>query len=168
MSDEAEKPDNAELEEEDIDEFDAMPQLNTADLISGLRDVLDLAEANRSIPEAAYCVIVVPDDGDMVYREFETVEETVEFLRPYYGGSPVQVVVTYGKPCRLTRRPVYLVTHEGKFPLFDIADDSDELLPVGELGSFDHSNDGSIGVSAEPVQDEEDVDEEDVDEETDE
>jgi hypothetical protein len=105
-------------------------------VIAALRAVFELAEVNQSIPGAAYNVLVVPDTGDLIDRVFVTAQEAADFLATYVGGPPVRVRAHYGRRCMITRPPAqYLLTHEGRFPLFD-AETSAEVDPDGSLAPF--------------------------------
>jgi hypothetical protein len=104
----------------------------TLPLIDDLTHILTLARANAELPEASYHVVIVPDSGDHVLRDFPTPEEAAEFIRTY-AGKDIKVRVFYGRHCPTTKAPAkFLVTHAGRFPLFQ-AESGDEIDETGSM-----------------------------------
>ncbi len=100
--------------------------------LAGLTRVLDLARANGEIPDALYHAVVIPDAGKIVDVSAPDGNGIAEALREYYG-QDVRLRVFYGRPCYTTKAPAkYLLTHEGRYPLFDAGTD-DEIDPDGSM-----------------------------------
>ncbi len=97
-----------------------------------LDEVFELAEANGSLPEAAYHVVVIPDGDSPHWHEFPTAKEAAAYGRTLYG-QDAKALFYYGRRCLTTKLPAkYLLTHEGRFPLFDEGD-SEEIDDSGSM-----------------------------------
>ena len=140
------------------------------ELVANFRHLLDLAETNGRLPQAAYHVVLIPDAGEHVYLTFPDVAGAVAGIREHLG-QDVKVRVFYGRACGITRPPArFLVTHEGRHPLFDTALEDDELDPSGSLLPLNPLIVPSPAVPASAVPQEQvdsDDDEEDNDDEED-
>lgn len=108
-----------------------------ARLVGDLRALCDLAEANARLPGSSYHVVVIPDAGGHSCVSCASAEEAAALLRTHAGTDvKVEVIDRHGRRCRITRPPArYLLTHEGKFPLFDTHADGDEIDEAGSLAT---------------------------------
>lgn len=92
-------------------------------LAAALIAMAEQAKVAGDLPDADYHAVVIPDAGPHSLKSFPALEPLLEFLRDL-SGTDVKVRVFYGRACPITRPPArYLLTHEGKFPLFKGLDD---------------------------------------------
>ena len=161
----AQAPD-VSAEEEGVNVSGKPPFSDLMVLIDELHLILDLASVNGDLPGAAYHVVVIPDTGNHLYHEFTTAVEAVEFLKTLHG-KDVCVRVFYGRHCPTTKPPAkFLITHEGRYPLFD-ASDPEEIDSTGSMSTgapLPLPSATPLVIDDEDEEDEEDEDNDDNDE----
>lgn len=103
-------------------------------LIRSFQEILTLAlDRSREQEQPGYLAVIVPDVGDPELLQAATGEELAALIRPRVG-SECRVFAFEGRRLGITRAPRYLVTHDGRFPLFAVEED-DALDPTGYLGT---------------------------------
>jgi hypothetical protein len=150
-----------------------VPQAAAKQTIRAIIDHLELGLARAELPGATFNVVVTPDAGPRTKASFPTGEALAEYLRGFEG-QEVEVDCYYGRPLGITRRPRYLVTHEGRYPLF-APDEGDEIDESGSLSRTSsarplHAASAPPGSPGDPDRDDrsgDDVPEDEIDEDDD-
>ena len=111
------------------------PRSSIVELLESMRTAFDTAISVAMAPSNVYHVVVIPEAGAAVVHTCLDGASAAGLIRPLLAeqDAEYQFFVFSGSRVAITKHPGYLLTSEGRFPLFTEKDLSDTLAEDGYI-----------------------------------